>query len=285
MGKKRGQKRVRARASWKGSLSFGLVSFPVQAFNAVDRQESDIHFHQLHAECHRRIKYQRLCPLHGPVSSDEIVSGFEYQKGRYVEVDDEELDELRTQEERTLKIDAFVDPERIDPIYFDGRMYYLFPDGNVAEHPFAVLNAALLKEERVGIGQVVFSGKYQLALVRPLDEVLHMAMLNYQPEIRSADQIVTIPRSRPASREVKMAQTLIRGWGDEEFDFADYEDRYREKVQDLIDAKIQGRSIEAPSDAQTAPPVVNLMEALRQSVAQTAKGTASRRGRKKRRSA
>jgi DNA end-binding protein Ku len=116
-------KSTKHRASWRGNLSFGLVSFPVQAVNALNRQESDIHFHQLHAKCHRRIHYQKVCPVHGEVPSDEIISGYEYRKGKYIEIDPEEMDEIRTKKERSLTIDAFVSPTTIDPVYFDGRMY------------------------------------------------------------------------------------------------------------------------------------------------------------------
>src|SRR5207249_2786824 len=150
------------RASWKGDLAFGLVSFPVQAFNALNRERSDIHFHQLHAKCHRRIRYQKVCPVHGEVPSDEIVSGYEYHKGRYVEIEPEELDALRTHRERSLTIDAFVEPEAVDPLYFDGRMYYLAPAGSAAEEPYHVMVEAMEKEDRYGLGQVVFSGKQQL---------------------------------------------------------------------------------------------------------------------------
>src|SRR5688572_12481894 len=105
------------RASWKGNLSFGLVSFPVQAFNAINREGSDIHFHQLHAQCHRRIRYVKVCPEHGEVTQDEIVSGYEYKKNKYVEIDPEELDAVRTARERALTIDAFVEPDAVDPLY------------------------------------------------------------------------------------------------------------------------------------------------------------------------
>src|SRR5262245_26640317 len=154
------------RASWKGHLAFGLVSFPVQAFNALNPEGSDIHFHQLHSVCHRRIHYQKVCPLHGEVPNDEIVSGYEYRKGKYVEVEADELDALRTRRERALAIDAFVDPQSVDPLYFDGRMYYLSPDGSAAEEPYHVLAEAMEREDRYGLGQVVFSGKEQVALVR-----------------------------------------------------------------------------------------------------------------------
>src|SRR5204862_2841179 len=153
--KKNAKRPLKHRASWKGNLSFGLVSFPVQAFNALDPEQSDIHFHKLHATCHRRIHYEKVCPIHGRVSNDEIVSGYEYAKGKYVEIEPQELDALRTETERSLTIDAFVEPDAIDPIYFDGRMYYLAPDGTVAEEPYAVVTEALEREGRCGIGQVV----------------------------------------------------------------------------------------------------------------------------------
>src|SRR3982751_908945 len=109
------KKKPQRRAYWRGNLSFGLVSFPVQSFNALDRAQSDIHFHQLHAECHHRIHYQKICPLHGEVSNDEIVSGYEYQPGKYVEISDEELDDIRTKSERALTIDTFIEPDAVDP--------------------------------------------------------------------------------------------------------------------------------------------------------------------------
>src|SRR5688572_17016436 len=151
--------RPKQRASWKGQLAFGLVSFPVQAFNALNRTESDIHFHQLHAACHRRIKYEKVCPVHGEISNDEIVSGYEYKKGKYVEIDPEELDALRTEAERALTIDAFVSEDAIDLLYFDGRMYYLVPASESAEESYQVIAQAMEREGRYGIGPIVLSGK------------------------------------------------------------------------------------------------------------------------------
>ena len=261
------KKPAKQRASWKGNLSFGLVSFPVQAFNARDREQSDIHFHQLHATCHRRIRYEKVCPIHGEVSSDEIVSGYEYRPGKYVEFEAEELDALRTEAERSLVIDAFVEPDTIDPIYFDGRMYYLAPDGPAADEPYAVMVAALEREQRHGVGQVVFSGKDQLALIRPLEGVLHMAMLNYDEEIRRPrDVVAAVKESRIGGRKVQLAQTLVRNWFTRDFDFTAYDDRYREKLQDLIDAKVEGRELVVPEEEEK-PEVINLMDALKKSIA------------------
>jgi DNA end-binding protein Ku len=283
--KKKG--RSRHRASWKGQLAFGLVSFPVQAFNALNRQESDIHFHQLHAKCHRRIQYQKVCPIHGEVSNDEIVSGYEHGKGRYIEVEPEELDALRTKEERALTIDTFVEPEVIDPLYLDGRMYYLLPNGSAAEQPYAVMVQAMQHEEKYAVGQVVFSGKDQIVLVRPLDGVLHMAMLNYAAEIRDPADIATLPKPpRGITREVKLAQSLIKTWTNKSFDFAAYEDRYREQVKELLEAKVEGREVVAPEDEEEPAEVINLIDALKRSVAQANGGSGSRRkARKRKRSA
>jgi DNA end-binding protein Ku len=271
------------RASWRGQLTFGLVSFPVQAMNALNREQSDIHFHQLHATCHNRIHYQKVCPLHGEVSSDEIVSGYEYKKGKYVEIESEELDALRTERERALTIDAFLEPDAIDPLYFDGRMYYLLPDGAGAEESYAVVAEAMEREEKVGVGQVVFSGKDQIVLVRPLQGVLHMAMLNYEAEIRPPESVQpALRKPKGMLRKVQLAQTLIRNWTEREFDFSEYEDSYRERVQELVKAKVEGREIVAPQEDEE-PEVVNLMEALKRSVDQAshARRKSSRRPRKR----
>src|SRR3954470_2209643 len=117
------ESRSKFRASWRGQLRFGLVSFAVQAINAENKDKSEIHFHLLHEPDRQRIHYAKMCPKHGEVPNDEIVEGFEYAKGKYVEFEKQELDLLRTEEEKALSIDAFVTADEIDPIYFDGRMY------------------------------------------------------------------------------------------------------------------------------------------------------------------
>jgi DNA end-binding protein Ku len=267
----------RHRASWKGNLAFGLVSFPVQAVNALNREQSDIHFHQLHEDCHRRIQYKKVCPVHGEVTQDEIVSGYEYKKGKYVEVTDEELESVRTDRERSLTIDAFIGVDAVDPVYFDGRMYYLIPEDDAARAPYSVVLHAMQREERCGIGMIVLSGKEQLALVRPLDSVLQMAMLNYDEELRPPSEVMAGALPRPDARQMKLAQSLIRNWTTDEFDFEKYDDEYRQRVKELIQAKAHGREIVASEEE--SPKIVNLMEALKQSLAE-GKRTGSRRHRK-----
>jgi DNA end-binding protein Ku len=266
MAKKR-KARSKFRASWRGQLRFGLVSFEVQAINAENKENAEVHFHLLHEPDHERIHYAKICPKHGEIPNDEIVEGFEYAKGKYVEFDKEELDVLRTDAEKALAIDAFVSSEEIDPIYFDGRMYYLIPSGANSSEPYALLQAAMEKKERWGVGQVVFSGREQLAVIRPFEGVITMAMLNYDAEIRKSSEIKgEFTRPRTSTSKLKLAEDLIGKWQEGKFDFASYKDRYRQKVKEAIAAKKKGHSVEAPEEEETGE-VINLMEALKQSVA------------------
>ena len=264
-------KRAKFRASWRGQLRFGLVSFEVQAINAEIKENAEVHFHLLHEPDHERIHFAKVCPKHGEVSNDEIVEGYEYAKGKYVEFDKEELDELRTAKEKALTIDLFVDSHDIDPIYFDGRMYYLIPSGASSPEPYALLAAAMEKKKRWGVGQVVFSGREQLAVVRPLAGMLTMAMLNYDAEIRKpSDLKQEFTRAHTTPRKLHLAEQLVEQWQEHEFDFSTYKDRYRQKVKQAIEAKRRGEEPPAPHDE--APEVINLMEALQKSVAQQSAG-------------
>src|SRR5436190_13492565 len=253
------------RASWRGSLTFGLVTFPVEAFNAFDPRGSDYHFHQIHAECHSRIHYDKVCPIHGPVPNDEIVSGYEFKKGKYVEIDPGELAGLRTESDRALRIDAFVAPDAVDPIFFDGRMYYLEPAEKASLEPYMVVLEAMQREARVGIAHLIFSGKDQIALIRPLGGVLPFALLNHQAEIRPPRKAVALRKPAAITRQVRMAQTLIEEWSQEHFDYSKYEDKHREKVRELIEAKLRGQELAAPVEEKPVK-VLNLMDALKKSL-------------------
>jgi DNA end-binding protein Ku len=264
------------RPSWSGMLRFGLVAFPVQAYNAQVREAGGVQFHQLHAPCHSRIRYEKHCPIHGRVPNEEIVSGYEVAKNEYVEIDPAELRALRTKERRGLSLDAFIDPAELDPIYFDGRMYLLAPDGAEAEQPYAVFVEALVRRGKWGIGQIVFSGREQVVALRPWQSSLHMAMLNYAAEIRTPADLATPPKAtKTASKEVALAERLIDAWAEEAFDFAKYEDHYVEQVRALIKSRAEGRGVVVPEEEEEEAPVVNLMEALQASLG---KGRRSGRG-------
>jgi DNA end-binding protein Ku len=256
-------------------VRFGLVSFPVEAFNAHAPGESPVALHQLHAECHSRIRHQKTCPVHGPVPNDEIVSGYEVRKGEYVEISPEELDELRTDGERALTIDAFVSPDEMDLIYFDGRMYYLSPDGDHAREPYGVILAALKRQKLWGVGRVVFSGRQQLVVVRPYEDALHMAMLKFAAEIRAPRSIVAaVAAVSSTDKKARLAEQLIESWTDGQFNFANYVDTYASQLKSLIESKVAGKKLVLP-EVEEEPEVINLMDALRKSIGRHRKSPAN----------
>jgi DNA end-binding protein Ku len=255
------------RSSWKGHIRFGLVSFAVQAVNALSKSGGDIHFHQLHAECHSRIRYKKVCPIHGEVTQDEIVSGYEYDRGQYVEFEKGELDELRPENERALTIDTFIEPGGIDPIYLDGRVYYLIPDGTEAQEPYVLFREAMKRQKRWGIGHAVMFGRDQLAVVRPIDMLLSMSLLNYDAEIRKPrDMENDIAEPKLALRKVQLAEKLVESWTEDDFDFSAYKDTYQDKLKEMVEAKVEGREIVAAPGEEDEPEVINLMDALQASV-------------------
>jgi DNA end-binding protein Ku len=259
------------RSVWKGSLRFSLVSVPVEAFTAAETGDGEIRFHQLHEKCHSRIRYKKTCPIHGEVPNDEIVSGHEYAKDKYVVFEPGELSKLRPEGDRSISIDTFVNPDEIDPIYFDGRTCYLVPDSAAAEKPYAVLCQAMTKLARYGLAAVILHGKEELVLVRPLDGLLTMTMLHYASQVRGPGVIKDeLPKVSVNPREVKLAQQLIEASTDENFDFSKYEDQHTAELRNLIEAKVKGKEIVAPpAESEEEVPIINLMDALRKSVQQT----------------
>jgi DNA end-binding protein Ku len=264
-----------ARPAWKGFLRLSLVSVPVRAYTASATGQNEIHLNQLHAECNSRIQYKKNCPVHGEVTNDEIVSGYQYAKGQYVLIDTDELEKLRTESDRAIKIDCFIDPKDVDPLYHTGRTYYLVPDGPVGHKPYDVLRRAMLEEKRHAIAQTVMSGKEQLVLVRPLDGLLALTVLAYDEMVKKpAGFQDEAPPVEATPEELNLAKMLIRASTSKKFDVANYKDEYTAKLTKLIRAKIEGEEIVAPP-AETETPVINLMDALRESVARSQAAGAS----------
>ena len=153
-----------ARPSWKGHLRLSLVTVPVKAFTASNSSKGEVRLNQLHAECNSRIQYKKTCPIHGEISTAEIVSGYEYSKGQYVVIDPDELDQLRTKSDKAISIDAFISADEIDPVYHAGRTYYLLPSEPIAQKPYSLIVQAMEEEQQVAIAQVVISSREQLVM-------------------------------------------------------------------------------------------------------------------------
>ena len=252
-----------ARPTWKGYLKISLVNIPVKVFPATD-SGATLSFNQLHAECQTRIQQKRWCPqCQREVPNTDIVKGFEFEKGRYVVVGDEEIDKVRVDSTRVINLEQFTDDGAIDPIYLE-RPYYLAPDGAVAKEAFAVIREGM--KGKAGIGKVALYGREYLVKVQPREQGLVMYTLRHASEIRSMDaidELAEMPASVKPS-EVKLAQQVI-GTFEGAIDFASYRDEYQQGLRDIIDAKIEGREVVMPEEA--APPkVVNLMDALRKSL-------------------
>ncbi len=182
-----------------------------------------------------------------------------------------------TEADRAINIDTFVPRDSIDPIYFNGRTYYLLPDGPMGLKPYAVLLKALKAEDRWAVGQAVFFGREQLVLLRPLEEVICLEMLHYAAQVREPASFTSEVEMPPvAKEELRLASKLIEASTRDDFDMAQYQDQYTVRLKELIEAKVAGRQIVASPGAEETTPVINLMDALRQSVAR-AKQPASRK--------
>jgi DNA end-binding protein Ku len=252
---------------WKGAISFGLVSIPVKVFPATE--EKSVRFNQLHATDHGRIKYQRVCSKDGQeVPYQEIVRGYEYEKDRYVVLEEEELDSVPVESSRTIDIDQFVDITEIDPIYFQ-KTYYLIPE-EAGVKAYALLREALADNSKVGIAKVAFREKEHLATIRVSDNVVVLETMYWPDEIRKTafEELDKAVKVRP--QEVQMARSLIENLTGE-WEPDRYKDEYREALLELIEKKVAGEEIEYVAPPEEAPKVVDLMEALRASVEATKK--------------
>ena len=252
-----------ARATWRGFLKISLVNIPIKVFPATE-SSTTISFNQLHGECQTRIHQKRWCAhCNREVSNAEIVKGYEFEKGRYVVLSDEDFENVRPPSTRVIDLVQFADDSSIDPMYVD-RTYYLAPDGGMAADAFTVVRDGM--RGKVGVGKLALYGREYLVAVRPHGRGIVMHTLHHAAEIRSVDTVEDL-NSLPAQvkpDEIKLAKQVI-GMFEAPLNLRDYRDEYREGLQRIIDAKIAGEEVVAPS-VEAMPKVVNLMEALRKSL-------------------
>lgn len=255
-----------ARSSWKGFIRLSLVSIPVKAYTATASGGGEIHLNQIHAECNTRIKYQKTCPIHGEVSGDNIVSGYEFAKGQFVVIDPDELDKLRSESDKAVRIDTFVPPDALDPVYFSGRTYYLVPDGPVGQKPYVLLHEGMVQEKKNAVAQVVMHGKEQVVMLRPMGKLIAMSMLSFESQLQQpANFEGEVPPLDASGPEMDLVKTLIKASTTKKFEFSTYKDTYTEKLTQLIEAKVQGKEIVTPPPQEEAQ-VINLMDALKKSL-------------------
>jgi DNA end-binding protein Ku len=254
------------RTIWNGSITFGLVSIPIGL--AVAQQRKDVSFRTLHRECGTPIKQKRWCPVHErDVEADELVKGWEFAKGQFVIVEDEDLEKIALQRSQSVDIVTFVPMEQVDPIYFD-RTYYLAPASAEAQRRPYVLLLEAMKESGLGaIGKFVLWNKENLCLIRPLGDSLALETLYFAEDIRPRAEIEEAVGESEVSRpELDMAVQLVESMKGE-FDPEDYRNDYRDTLRAMLEAKLAGEEIAVPEAPEPAP-VIDLMEALKASVEQ-----------------
>jgi DNA end-binding protein Ku len=261
------------RTTWNGSISFGLVNIPVglAPATAPAARQSDVQFKMLHRTCLTPIRQKRWCPLHDvELGPDEIVRGFEVAKGEFVPIEDAELEAIESHEtSRAIGITRFVPAADVDPIYFD-RTYYLVPAAAEAQRrPYALLVEAMRDAEVSALGSFVLAGKEKLCLIRTKGETLALETLFVAEDVRSPaeiDEALADISTRPD--ELALARQIISAL-EGDFEPGALKSDYRASLRDLLEAKLEGRApIESAPEASEAP-VVDLMEALRASVAAT----------------
>jgi DNA end-binding protein Ku len=267
------------RTTWNGSISFGLVTIPVGLAPATtpSARQSDVQFKMLHRECLNPIKQKRWCPVHDrELGPDEIVRGWEVSKGQFVPVEDEELEALEQRNtSRAIEITRFVKADDVDPIYFD-RTYFLVPAGTeVQRRPYALLLQAMREQGVVGIGSFVLAGKEKLALLRPKGDALALETLYIAEDVKSQDEIDEAIAATPVKKEeLKLAEQLISGLLGPFEPEKELTSDYRASLRELLEAKLEGRELAEPAPAAIETPVIDLMEALKKSVAASKKPAA-----------
>ena len=267
------------RTIWNGSLSFGLVNIPIGL--ALATQREDLAFRTLHRECGTPIKQKRYCPLHErDVEADELVKGWEVAKGQFVLVEEAELESVALQRSQSIEIARFVQLAEVDPVYFD-RTYYLAPAAApAARRPYVLLLRAMQDTGMAAIGKFVLWGKENLCLIRPYGDALVVETLFFAEDVRSRAEVEeAVGEVEVKKAELDLARQVIAGLAGE-FDPREFENDYRRELRAMLDAKVAGEEIHRPEPVPELP-VVDLMEALKRSVAEArARGSQARAGTK-----
>ena len=257
------------RPTWKGYIKVSLVTIPVRVYPATE-SSATISFNQLHAACQTKIQQKKWCPkCEIELTQSDIVKGYEFEKGRWVVVDEEDIAKVRTESTKIINLMQFTDETSIDPMYVD-KAYYLAPEGPMAADAYSVMREGM--QGKAGIGKVAIHGREYLVAVKPHKNGMVMYTLHHAAEIRTIDQIDELRevRGKVNPAEMKLAKQVIESI-EGELNLSDYKDEYQEGLRAIIDAKIAGEEIVAPQEVE-APKVVDLMEALRRSLDQVSTG-------------
>src|SRR4028118_1161193 len=255
-----------ARAYWKGQIRLALVSIPVEIFSAT-KSGAAIAFNQIHEPTGKRIKYEKVVPGVGPVDADEIVKGFQYEKGSYVLLEDEEIEAVKLESKKTLELTQFVEHDEIDVLYYE-KPYYVVPADDLAEEAFVVLREALRRTRKVGLGQLALRGREYIVSLKPCGRGIVLETLRYADEVNKAQNYFReIGDHKPDEELLDLAETLIEK-KTAAFDPSKFHDRYIDALHDLIERKRKGKTLHTEDEPAPArgTNVIDLMAALKRSI-------------------
>lgn len=259
------------RAIWKGHVRLSLVSFAVRIHNATSTA-SKVSFNQLHADCHQRLKTRLHCPEHGEIERSDVVKGYEYEKGKYVVMDDEDFTKVRLESTKTIELVQFIDEGELDLVYLNSP-YYLAPDGPVSDEAFRVIREAMKKTGRIGIGRVVLSGREHMIAMTVEGEGMKMTTLRYPREVRKPEPYFNeIRQGEIPDDQLDLAIDLIER-NTSPFAPDEFEDRYQDALLDVVKMKIEGEEPVVVQEVEVAK-TLNFMDALKQSLGQESSSTA-----------
>lgn len=258
-----------SRALWKGQLRLSLVSIPVEVFSAT-RTGARFAFRQIHEPSGKPVHYDKVVEGVGPVEMDEIVKGYEYESGKYVLLEPEEIDAVKLETKKTLELVQFVDASEISPIYYD-KPYYVVPADDLAEDAYRVVRDALRQTGKVGLGQLTLRGREYIAAIKPCGDGLLLETLHYADELRKADPMFSGLSGKKADKELLEVATALIDRKTAPFDAASFKDNYSIALKELVQRKLKGKKtrIEVDDDAdkgKRGDNVVDLMSALKKSL-------------------
>jgi DNA end-binding protein Ku len=260
------------RAYWSGRIRLALVSIPVELFTAT-KASSRISFNQIHKPSGKRIRYEKVVPGLGPVEAEDIVKGYEIDKGKYVLLSDEEIDEVKLEAKKSIDLTQFVDEDEIDPLYFE-RPFFVMPqpDDEDANEAYIVLRDALKRTKKVGLGQLVIRGQGSVVALRAVDGGIMLETLRYADEVQKPQTYFRdLPKKDVDKDLVGLAEELIEKKS-AKFEPAAFKDTYTVALRELIDAKAEHRKVRQIEEPIQTAKVIDLMQALKKSVGQSGEG-------------
>jgi DNA end-binding protein Ku len=261
-------------AYWKGHIRLSLVTFPVRLYPAVTASEK-ISLHKYDKDTGQRIHYQNVNEDGDVVDPDDIVRGYEYEKGAYIPIEDKEIDKLRLESKHTVDLVQFVDLSSIDSIYFD-KPYYVSPDNKLAKEAYITVRDALKKSKKVALGQVIIANRERIVALKACGKGLILETLRYNYEVRKAEEYFEeiTPNEEPNDDQLDLALELIKRKAGK-FDPSKFKDLYQEGLKEIINAKVEKRPSRVKGGTAPSGKVINIMDALRKSVEQTKGGKTS----------